>query len=109
MKAVVAYYEDQSRAFLGRQVSQVLLLHANRLNATVLPELLAALRRRGYVFVSLDEALTDPAYDLPDSYAGRGGITWLHRWALTAGKRGDFFAGEPPALDWIRSAAGLDD
>lgn len=109
MDQVVAYYEAQSTAFLGRQVKQILLLHANRLNADHLPELLAALRARGYRFISLDQALTDPAYALPDSYAGRGGITWLHRWALTAGKRGDFFAGEPPAPDWIRRAARLAD
>lgn len=29
--------------------------------------------------------------------------------SLTEGKRGEFFAGEPPAPDWIESAAGLSD
>jgi len=108
MGEVVTYYEAQSTAILGRQVKQILLLHANRLNADTLPALLAALRSRGYSFISLDDALSDPAYELPDTYAGRGGITWLHRWALTAGKRGEFFAGEPPAPDWVQRAAGLE-
>jgi len=107
MDEVVAYYEAQSEAFLGRQIKQVLLLHANRLNAARLPELIAGLRKRGYRFVTLESALEDSAYDLPDAYAGRGGITWLHRWALTAGKRGEFFAGEPPAPAWVSAAAGL--
>lgn len=106
MDAMVDYYEAQSEAFLGRQIPQVLLLHANRLNAATLSELLAGLEARGYRFVALDEALADPAYELPDSYAGRGGITWLHRWALTAGKRGEFFAGEPPVPEWVETAAG---
>ena len=47
---------------------------------------------------------TDPTA-LPDSYAGPGGITWLHRWALTQGKRGSIFAGEPEVPDWIQKAS----
>jgi hypothetical protein len=59
--------------------------------------------RRGYAFISLQEALEDPAYASPDTYTGPAGITWLHRWALTQGKRGAFFAGEPTVADWVEA------
>ena len=47
-----------------------------------MPEWLAVLQRRGYRFITLDEALKDPAYATPDLYAGKDGISWMHRWAL---------------------------
>ena len=37
----------------------------------MMPDLLAMFRRRGYTFVSLEHALGDPAYQLPDGYVGR--------------------------------------
>lgn len=30
-------------------------------------------------------------------------ITWLHRWALTTGKRGAIFAGEPEVPNWVQT------
>ena len=107
MQRVVEYYEEQSRALFGREIPQVLLIHANALNASALDHLLEGLRRRGYSFITLAQAVDDPAYDSPDRYFGPGGITWIHRWALTAGKRGDFFAGEPEVPAWVAEAAAL--
>lgn len=104
MEAVVAYYEQQSTVIVGREIPQILLMHANALNGATLDRLLPRLRARGYAFVTLDEALKDPAFGLPDEYYGAGGISWLHRWALTAGKRG-IFAGEPAVPEWIQRAA----
>ena len=106
MASVVAYYEDQSRALLGRELRQVLLLHANALNAQAFGDLAAQLKGRGYRFITLERALEDPAYALEDTFTGSGGITWLHRWALTQKKPSAFFAGEPVVPDWISRAAG---
>lgn len=106
MTRVVAYYEQQSAALFGREVRQVLLLHANALNADHFGALAEMMTRRGYRFVSLDRALRDPAYRSGDQYTGAAGITWLHRWALTQGKRGEFFAGEPEAPEAIARQAG---
>lgn len=103
MASVVEYYEAQSLVIVGRPISHTLLLHASALNADTIGRLLARLKARGYGFVTLEEALTDPAYASRDEYFGPGGITWLHRWALTAGKRG-IFAGEPSVPDWIAQA-----
>lgn len=105
MEEVVAYYEQQSVALLGREVRQTLLIHASALNAAAFDALATRLEARGYRFVTLDRALLDPAYALADTYVGPGGISWLHRWALTQGKRGAFFAGEPAVPDWIQRAA----
>jgi peptidoglycan/xylan/chitin deacetylase (PgdA/CDA1 family) len=103
--AVVAYYEQQSMAIAGREIRQILLLHANALNARAFDDLAGMLRDRGYQFVPLERALTDPAYSLSDTYIGPGGITWLHRWALSQGKRGAIFAGEPRVPEWVEQAA----
>lgn len=103
MEAVAAYYEQQSTALFGREIPQVLLLHANNINADHFGRLAEMYRRRGYAFVPLEQALEDPAYASADTYTGPAGITWLHRWALTQGKRGAFFAGEPEVPDWVQT------
>jgi peptidoglycan/xylan/chitin deacetylase (PgdA/CDA1 family) len=84
METVFAHFEGLSRQFLGYELPQVLILHANELNADLLPDLVNMLRARTYAFVSLDEALEDPAYRLPEVRAARG-LSWLHRWMLAKG------------------------
>jgi hypothetical protein len=65
------------------------------------------LKKRNYRFVSLDEALRDEAYKLPDNFVRRNGISWLHRWALDKGK--DYvLPDEPRTPDFVLKAAGLD-
>ncbi|MEJ2313177.1 MAG: polysaccharide deacetylase family protein, partial [Gemmatimonadales bacterium] len=76
------FYERLSLDLLGYELPQVLLLHANELNADLLGELAGLLEGRGYRFISLDEALEDPAYRRPDEYVGRRGLSWLQRWAV---------------------------
>jgi len=73
------------------------------LNADWLGEILDWLEVRGYQFVSLDEALKHPAYQREDRYDGPAGITWLHRWTITAGMPRSTFAGEPEIPDWLPS------
>ena len=106
MDTVFGYYEAQSRAIVGREIPQVLLIHASLLNADRFDSLAAIIRRRGYTFASLDEVLGDSAYRRADSYVGPAGITWLHRWALTAGMPGKTFAGEPEVPADIAGRAG---
>ncbi|MEX1367687.1 MAG: polysaccharide deacetylase family protein [Nannocystaceae bacterium] len=70
--------EHLSRELLGREPPQILLLHANSLNAAELPALLRWLEGRGYAFISLDEALADEAYAQPDpSWSPTGDSWWL--------------------------------
>ncbi len=98
MEDVVAFFENWSVEVMGYEIPQVLLLHVNELNADYLPELVAMLRQRGYGFVSLDEALTDPAYAQLEEYVGPRGLSWLHRWALT---RGMELQEEPRDPSWV--------
>jgi hypothetical protein len=93
-----AYFEERSREVVGREIPQVLLLHANRLNAELLGDLLARLRSREYRFVDLEEALGDPAYAVADPYLGRDGPSWIERWA--AGRGGEARRG-PREHPWV--------
>lgn len=104
----VVYYEAESRALFDREIAQVLLLHASALNADAMPALLARLRARGYAFVPIDQAVADPAYAHADGYRGRGGISWLHRWAMAEHKAPGFYAGEPVVPADVMQAAGVD-
>jgi len=103
-----AYFEQQSMALFGYEMKQVLLIHANALNADYFDKLAQMIEKRGYKFISLDEALTDKAYTSPDTYAGTAGITWIHRWAMTAGKGQDFFRGEPRTPAFVLKEAGIE-
>lgn len=102
-----AYFEQQSMALFGYEMKQILLIHANALNGDYFDQLARAIKRRGYDFISLDEALADKAYNSPDLYAGPAGITWIHRWAITAGKDDDFFKGEPSTPAFVLKEAGV--
>ncbi len=102
MLDVVSYYERQTQAIVGRPIPQILLIHAYALNADHLDTLLERLEARGYSWISLEEALSDPIYERPiHGYTGSGGITWLHRWAITEGLDHSTFKGEPEAPKWI--------
>jgi peptidoglycan/xylan/chitin deacetylase (PgdA/CDA1 family) len=89
-----AFYEELARDTFGREIPQILLTHVNRLNADVLPELLARISRRGYRFVTLEDALADDAYRTPDLYVGTNGPSWLHRFRV-ARKLRDRLPDEP--------------
>ncbi|MEZ0540510.1 polysaccharide deacetylase family protein [Fibrella arboris] len=95
MMDCVHYYEAQADSLFKRPIAHILLTHANTINSFYIGSLLARLQAEGYTFVSLDQAVRDPAYQSKDDYVNKGGISWLHRWALTQGKRGAFFKGEP--------------
>jgi len=100
--ARVAFYEERSRALFGREIPQVHLAHANALNARAMPFLLERLEKRGYSFVTLDEALSDPAWKSPDGYVGKWGPSWLHRFAAARGEDvGKLFRAEPEAPKWV--------
>lgn len=84
MEDIFEYYETLSDDFLGYQVRQILLLHANLLNAEMLDSLIEILDSRGYSFITLGDALKDDAYQLPEVQSDRG-ISWLHRWMIAGG------------------------
>lgn len=93
------YYERITRDLFGRDIPQIFLIHANDLNADAIGDMLNRLRKRGYSFVSLEEALRDPAYQSKDNYVGPYGISSIQRWAITKGVTIDRNEPDPPK--WI--------
>src|SRR5579872_6754406 len=81
MDRVLGYFERASSRLFDREISQTLLLHASALNADTLDRVIAMLQSRGYRFVTLAEALEDPAYRTPDDYVGSDGFSCLLHWA----------------------------
>ncbi|MDP2258706.1 MAG: polysaccharide deacetylase family protein [Caulobacter sp.] len=102
MADVLDHYEPYSAELTGgREPAQVLLLHANHLNRDWYPQIHALYLKRGYRFVSLEEALRDPVYALPETYVKANGVSWLHRWTVSAGRP---IRWEPDPPDWIVKA-----
>lgn len=76
----------------GRSVKHILLLHVNELNADNFEALVEIFKRKGYRFVSVEEALRDEIYRFPDNYAPTS--DWLSHWASSKGKK--FETPRPP-------------
>jgi len=55
-------FRQLSQLVYARDVKYVLLMHIGAFDARMLPELLALYRRKGVSFISLAEAISDPAY-----------------------------------------------
>jgi len=85
MERMFEFYEAYSREVVGREIPQVLMLTGGALNADCFDDLAAMLKRRGYSFVTMEQATRDEAYGLPDTYTGERGDSWIARWAVTKG------------------------
>jgi peptidoglycan-N-acetylglucosamine deacetylase len=96
--SVFAYAEQLSKQIMGYEPKQILLLHGNQLEADHIGELLEVFRKRGYRFITLEEALSDQAYGLPDTYVGEEGTGWLDHWAIAQGKPPQ---GAPTFPQWV--------
>jgi hypothetical protein len=108
MELKLRYYEGQSEKLFGRNIRQILLIHANSLNSDFMGELLQMFIKNDYKFINLETALQDELYKTEDQYFKKGGISWLDRWAITQGKSKDFFAGEPVCPENIMKLAKVD-
>src|SRR5271156_1865006 len=97
---VFDYFEQDSQTDFNRQVPQVFLIHDNQINLECLDAVLTKLEKRGYKFISLDEALADPAYSTADLYVGDG-MSWLDKWKIALKLKIEKDKGpEPP--DWAQ-------
>jgi len=102
MEQKILYFERQSIALFGRHIKQVLLIHASALNSDYIDALAKLFIRLNYNFISLQSALEDEAYKTPITVYGNWGISWIDRWALSQGKKGDFFKGDPEIPSYVR-------
>jgi peptidoglycan/xylan/chitin deacetylase (PgdA/CDA1 family) len=96
----IDYYVGLTTKVFGRDVPQVMLLHASRLNADTIEHILQLLEQRRYRFVTLDEAESDSAYQTPDTFISKFGPMWGYRWATELGIKVDGRAETDPP-QWI--------
>ena len=102
------WYEERSRLVFGREIPQVLLLHASLLNADAFDSVAAMIRSRGYRFVTIEKATSDPAYASPEHWTA-GGVSWIERWGTAKGIPQSRFDGDPHVPLWIQKLAGEKD
>jgi peptidoglycan/xylan/chitin deacetylase (PgdA/CDA1 family) len=97
--AMFAYSEQLALKTIGYEPKQILLLHGNQLEADHIGELIELMRKRGYRFITLEDALTDEAYSLPDTFVGEAGTGWIDHWAISLGKPPQ--QGAPVFPQWV--------
>jgi peptidoglycan/xylan/chitin deacetylase (PgdA/CDA1 family) len=83
---IVPWYRQAALDVLGRRPSLVFLLHATRLNADSVDGLAKVLADNGLKPVSLERAMDDAAYAIPDDPVAANGQPWIARWALATHK-----------------------
>lgn len=69
----ITYSRTLSHQLYGRDIPYVLLLHVGAFDAKMLPRLIALFRQRGFEFVTLPQAESDPAYNVDPKVAYPGG------------------------------------
>ncbi|HEY0406290.1 MAG TPA: M56 family metallopeptidase [Pyrinomonadaceae bacterium] len=110
MEKMLEFYEQLSTDVVGYEIPQVLMLTASSLLSERMDDMIAMMKKRGYSFITLEQAVQDKAYRQADNYTGPVGISWLQRWAIT---KGQGFRKEPPLPPFMqqfdkRSASASD-
>jgi peptidoglycan/xylan/chitin deacetylase (PgdA/CDA1 family) len=98
--AEIDYYAALDKQVLGYAPAEIMLLHDNALNAAVIEQLLSMFEEKQFRFVTLDTALSDPAYHAPDTYVTKFGPMWGYRWAAQRGVKVNGSL-EPDPPQWI--------
>ena len=82
--SVAGSYLDQGRALAqlvyGHDIHHVLLLHLGAFSSTILPDALDVMEKKGFTFVSLEQAQSDPVYAGDPDVGSRSGGTLLELW-----------------------------
>ncbi|MCF0074583.1 polysaccharide deacetylase family protein [Dyadobacter sp. CY261] len=89
------YFDRVAQVAAKKPVKQIYLCHDNQLNTDYLPVLVHKLREKQYRFISLQEAMADPAYQLPLRYYGNAGFSWIYRWIENVDNRRSLMRIEP--------------
>jgi hypothetical protein len=80
-EAEIDWYTALDKQVFGYDPPHIMLLHDSPLNAAAIQDVLALFEQRGYTFVTLTEALRDPAYEVRETYITKYGPMWGYRWA----------------------------
>ena len=87
MTEMFDHYEAYSAELFGRDIAQTMVLTPSRLVADSADELFGMIEKRGYNYVSMEEALADEAYKTQENFYGDAGISWFERWTMAQGKK----------------------
>ena len=98
--AEIDYYARLNIQALGYEPAEIMLLHANPLNAATASKVMDLFVQRGYRFIPLTQAQSDPAYRTPEKYITEYGPMWGYRWAKERGIRVDGRL-EPEPPKWV--------
>lgn len=72
----IRVYREIAQKLYNRDVPYVLLLHVGAFDAHMLPDLITLFRSRGFTFVTLQQALSDPVYSFDPKVPSPGGNTF---------------------------------
>ncbi len=98
--AEIDYYAALNKQVVGYEPPEIMLLHANQMNSAWIDDVLALFEKKGYRFVTLSEAESDPIYKQPDSYVTKYGPMWGYRWAAERGVKVNGKL-EPDPPEWV--------
>ena len=93
MEEMFDHYEAYSQDMFGRDIAQTMVLTPSPLIADAADDLFGMIEKRGYKFVSMEEALADEAYKTEENFIntrdkiGKSGISWFERWSMSQGKK----------------------
>lgn len=79
--AEIDWYTALGKQVFGYEPPHIMLLHDSPLNADVIESIISLFEQRDYKFVTLNAALRDPAYAVPETYITKYGPMWGYRWA----------------------------
>jgi peptidoglycan/xylan/chitin deacetylase (PgdA/CDA1 family) len=95
----VHFFDSLSQSIYGRNVNQIYLCHDNSINSKYLKEIIVALESEDYEFVSIKDAIIDPAYNQSIVYYKKWGISWFYRWMTDSNIRMKWMKMEPEISD----------
>lgn len=85
MARMFDHYEAYSVELFGRDIPQTMVLTPTRLITDTADEFFGMAAKRGYTFITVEEAQSDPAYKTKEDFKGEAGISWFERWTLAKG------------------------
>lgn len=71
---------DLAKTVYGHDINHVLLLHLGAFSSTILPDALDLMQKKGFAFVTLEEAQSDPVYEGDPDVGSKYGGTLLELW-----------------------------
>ena len=71
---------EMAKLVYGHDINHVLLLHLGAFSSTILPDVFDLMEKKGFRFVTLEEAESDPAYESDPDAGSKYGGTLLEEW-----------------------------